>query len=63
MPKNSDFKEAGRGKPPGIVREFFEFLADNKKWWMLPILALLLIFGLLAVLATSGVAPWIYTVF
>ncbi len=63
MPDKNDFERAGEAKPPGIVREFFEFLAANKKWWLLPILALMLVFGLLALTATTGVAPWIYTLF
>ncbi|MGA2622061.1 MAG: DUF5989 family protein [Thermoguttaceae bacterium] len=63
MPAKNDFEKAGDAKPPGIVREFLEFLAANKKWWLLPIVALLLVLGLLALMATSGVAPWIYTLF
>ncbi len=39
------------------------FLRDNKKWWLLPILAVLLLFALLGVLAGTGAAPFIYTMF
>jgi len=35
----------------------------NKKWWLVPIIAVLLIFGLLILLSSTGVAPFIYTVF
>jgi len=47
-----------------IVAEYLQFLKHQKKWWMLPIIMLLLLLGLL-VLFTQGspLAPFIYTVF
>ncbi len=44
----------------GIVAEFWGFLKDNKKWWLLPILLALLLLGVLAVLSSSGLGPFIY---
>ncbi len=61
LPKN-DFEKAGEEKPVGIVREFVQFLAENKKWWLLPILVVLVLCGLLTIVATS-IAPYIYSVF
>jgi hypothetical protein len=52
-----------REKRPGLVSEFWEFLRDNKKWWLLPILAVILLLGLLVFLGGSGAAPFIYTLF
>jgi len=47
-----------------FLREFFEFLKTRKKYWLLPILFFLLIFGSLIVLTQgSAVAPFIYTIF
>jgi len=44
--------------------EFFEFLKVRKKYWLFPILILLLIFGALIVLTQgTAVAPFIYTIF
>ena len=57
------FEQAGRQARPGIVREFWDFLKHNKKWWLLPILLILLVIGLLVVLAGSGAGAWMYTVF
>jgi len=57
------FVQAGRQRRPGLVREFWEFLKHNKKWWLLPILLVLLLVGLLVVLSGSGVGAWMYTVF
>jgi hypothetical protein len=50
-------------KQPGIAAEFYEFLRDNKKWWLLPILILIGGFGILVALASTGMAPFIYTMF
>jgi hypothetical protein len=44
--------------------EFFEFLKVRKKYWLLPILLVLVLFGGLIVLSQgSAVAPFIYTIF
>jgi hypothetical protein len=48
---------------PGLASEFLAFLAHNKKWWLLPILVVIGLLGILAVLAGSGAAPFIYTLF
>jgi Family of unknown function (DUF5989) len=47
----------------GILREFWYFLRQNKKWWLLPILLTLLLIGLLMVLGGTAAAPFIYTLF
>ena len=47
----------------GIVKEFWDFLKVRKKWWLLPIILVLLLVGLLIVLGGTGVAPFIYTLF
>ncbi len=47
----------------GFFAELWGFLRHNKKWWLIPILVVLLIFGLLILLAGTGVAPFIYTLF
>ena len=47
-----------------FVKEFWGFLRTRKKFWLLPILVVMLIFGTLLVLAQgSAVAPFIYTLF
>ncbi|MFH1941298.1 MAG: DUF5989 family protein [bacterium] len=47
-----------------IVLEFFEFLKDNKKWWLFPIIFTLLLLGILIVFTqSSALAPFIYTLF
>ena len=47
-----------------IVQEIFAFLRENKKWWIFPIVVMLMLLGLLIVLSQgSAVAPFIYTLF
>jgi hypothetical protein len=47
-----------------FLKEFWQFLRVRKKFWMLPIFAIMIAFGGLLVLAQgSAVAPFIYTLF
>lgn len=46
-----------------IFREFLEFLVTNKKWWLGPIVLVLLALGGLLLLSGSAVAPFIYSMF
>jgi hypothetical protein len=52
------------GQRFGIAGELFSFFWSNKRWWMVPILVTLFLFGVLLVLAqSSAIAPFIYTLF
>jgi|TARA_B110000211_G_scaffold188831_1_gene214878 hypothetical protein len=47
-----------------FIKEFWEFLQVRKKYWLLPIIIVLALFGILIVLSQgSAVAPFIYTIF
>ena len=47
-----------------VVREFMTFLKHEKKYWLTPIVIVLVLFGLLLVFAqSSAIAPFIYTLF
>ena len=47
-----------------FIKEFWEFLRERKKYWLLPIIIILALFGVLIVLSQgSVVAPFIYTIF
>ena len=47
-----------------FIKEFFKFLLIRKKYWLYPILLVLLFFGVLIVLSQgTAVAPFIYTIF
>ena len=44
--------------------DLWEFLKERKKWWLLPMVIVLLLFGVLIVLTSgSAIAPFIYTLF
>ena len=48
----------------GVAGELLVFLWERKLWWMIPMVLVLLAFGLLLVLAqSSAIAPFIYTLF
>jgi hypothetical protein len=55
-------REAGAERV-GLARELWDFLKENKKWWLIPILVALAIVAALAILGGTGLAPLIYTVF
>ena len=47
-----------------FLKEFWEFIKVRKKYWLLPIIIVLVLFGGLIILSQgSVVAPFIYTIF
>ena len=47
-----------------VLREFWQFLMQEKKYWLLPIVIVFVLFGLLIIFTqTSAIAPFIYTLF
>jgi hypothetical protein len=47
-----------------VFTEFFQFLRLEKKYWLVPIVIVFVLFGLLIVFSqSSAVAPFIYTLF
>ncbi|MEQ9407223.1 MAG: DUF5989 family protein [Fuerstiella sp.] len=59
----TEFENAGQDKQLSLVQEFFLFVTENKKWWLIPILLVLGLVGMLVVLGSTGAAPFIYTLF
>jgi hypothetical protein len=59
------FEDAAKSRAAssGVVAEFLQFLGQTKKWWLLPVVMILLAFGLLMVLSGTAAAPFIYTLF
>jgi hypothetical protein len=48
----------------GILKEFWAFVKARKRYWLVPIIVVLVVLGVLLVLAeTTGLAPFIYTLF
>jgi hypothetical protein len=47
-----------------VLRDFWCFLKERKKWWLLPMIVVLALVGMLIVLAgSSSMAPFLYTLF
>ena len=59
-----DFQKlAQSGQQSGILGEFWYFLRQTKKWWLLPILVVVSGFALLVFFSGTAAAPFIYTLF
>ncbi len=58
-----DYAKLADQRSPGLVREFFDFLRTNKKWWLTPIILTLLLVALLVILGSTAAGPFIYTLF
>lgn len=53
-----------RMKRSQIIRQFFSFVAQSGKWWLMPLVMLLLVLGAVLVFAKgSAIAPFIYSLF
>ncbi|MCZ6836542.1 MAG: DUF5989 family protein [Planctomycetota bacterium] len=59
----TEFARQAEQRQAGLVSEFKAFLLYNKKWWLLPIIAVLLLVGMLVLMSSSAIAPFIYPFF
>ena len=62
-PIRTDFAQQAEQASPGIVMEFVQFLSENKKWWLIPILLAVGMIAVLVALSSTAVAPLIYPLF
>jgi len=68
-PKNTEnrsdsFAEQADMQAPSFLRELLDFVCHNKKWWLIPIIVVLLAVSILVLLTTnSALAPFIYAFF
>ena len=58
MPSSPELK-----KNPSFVGDILAFLAENKKWWLIPIVLVIAIAGILVALGGTAAAPFIYSLF
>jgi hypothetical protein len=61
--RQSDFGEEALGKRTNLAVEFWGFLSENKKWWLLHIIVVFALVGTLLMLGGTAAAPFIYTLF
>jgi hypothetical protein len=50
-------------KRQSLIKEFIAFLGANKKWWLVPLILVMLAFTALVFMSGTPVAPFIYTLF
>jgi len=62
-PRAAEFRQCADRPQSGVLGELLAFLLQNKKWWLTPIILVLLLVGLLIILGGTGAAPFIYTLF
>ena len=61
-PSDDFAAQADRGNS-GLVRDIWDLIAQNKKWWLIPVVIVLLAIGVLILLGSSAAAPFIYPLF
>ncbi len=59
----TEFEELGRMEQTSQVGDFLYFFKQSRKWWLLPVIALLAVLGAIAMFSGSAAAPFIYTLF
>jgi hypothetical protein len=60
---NNEFESAAREKHGNLLTEFLGFLGQNKKFWLLPLILVMLALAALLILSSTAAAPFIYTLF
>ena len=59
--KPNDSEQCDQQKKAGLVKEFIVFMGENKKFWLIPLLLVLLMVG--ALLLSDGATAFNYTLF
>lgn len=62
-PHDKDFLEQASQAEKGLLGDMVDLLKHNKKWWLAPLLIVLLALGGLVLLGGTAAAPFIYTLF
>jgi hypothetical protein len=60
---NNDFEKASQQKQGNLLTEFMGFLKQTRKFWLLPLILVMLALAALLILSSSAAAPFIYTLF
>jgi Family of unknown function (DUF5989) len=50
-------------KNQSFFRDLLEFVRQNKKWYLIPVILAMLLLGILIILGATGAAPFVYTLF
>ena len=63
LPDPESFENAAQADERGLFADLWAFMAENAKWWLIPIGVVLGLLGLVIIGAASGAAPFIYALF
>lgn len=63
LTENLDFEAELKQRRTGHLWDVIDFMLSNKKWWLAPIVAIVLLISALIVLSGTAVGPFIYTLF
>ena len=63
MSADNDFEKASQEKQGNLLSEFMGFLKQTKKFWLLPLILVMLALAALLILSSTAAAPFIYTLF
>ena len=58
-----DLRDLAETPAPGLIAELWHFMRSNKKWWLIPIVAMLLLVGGFIMLTGTAAGTFIYTLF
>jgi hypothetical protein len=61
--QENSFERKSQERRPSFLVEFMDFLVNNKKWWLTPIILILLVLSLFIVLTNTAIGPLIYVLF
>ncbi|MFG0285122.1 MAG: DUF5989 family protein [Phycisphaerales bacterium JB039] len=61
--RGEEFASQAEQANAGLLREIWDLIRYNKKWWLLPVIIALLLIGIIVLLGSSAAAPFIYPLF
>ena len=59
----TDFELEAQLPARGFLREVWDSLIYNRKWWLIPIVGFIILLGMLVMLSGTAAAPFIYSIF
>ncbi len=62
-PPRGEFERQARLPQTGLLQEYWAFLREERKWWLLPLLAALSVSGGFVFLSGTAAAPFIFALF
>ena len=63
MPERDEtpFEKAAETADQSLAAELIAWLRHNRKWWLIPLVVMVALIGALTLLASTGAAPFLYT--